>query len=162
MWKNNTHLLGLLLLSISLRILLYISAIVGSADLIVKQAKLIIWEWGEAPIGQIDIVGGNDGHKLKETYDNWQQQLWDPTYFQDRVIFAPTHEEVDKVNARMMSKLLGRETVYYSSDTVSDIDGILSLILGAYVLILEPIVWPMAVKMVGECTYSFKSSTFES
>ncbi|GJT47303.1 ATP-dependent DNA helicase PIF1-like protein, partial [Tanacetum coccineum] len=59
---------------------------------------------------------------IHETYENWQQQLWDPTYFQDRAILAPTHEEVDKVNARMMSKLSCKETVYYSSDTILDID----------------------------------------
>ncbi|GKB75454.1 ATP-dependent DNA helicase PIF1-like protein [Tanacetum coccineum] len=73
-------------------------------------------------IGDGKIGGKNDGHSevefpkdmlipdsddnvetiIKETYENWQQQLWDLTYFQDRAILAPTHEEVDKVNARMI------------------------------------------------------------
>ncbi|PWA64816.1 ATP-dependent DNA helicase PIF1 [Artemisia annua] len=59
---------------------------------------------------------------IKETYENWQQHLWEPSYFQDRAILAPTHEEVEKINTSMMSKLDGAEKVYYSSDTVSDID----------------------------------------
>ncbi|GKD77184.1 ATP-dependent DNA helicase PIF1-like protein, partial [Tanacetum coccineum] len=59
---------------------------------------------------------------IKETYDNWEEKLWDPTYFQDRAILAPTHEQVDKVNERMMSKLPSREKVCYSSDSMSDVD----------------------------------------
>ncbi|GJS87280.1 hypothetical protein Tco_0769916 [Tanacetum coccineum] len=58
----------------------------------------------------------------EETYDNWQNNLWDPTYFQDRAILAPTHEQVDKVNERMLAKLPGREKICYSSDSVSDVD----------------------------------------
>ncbi|GJX03012.1 ATP-dependent DNA helicase PIF1-like protein [Tanacetum coccineum] len=108
----------------------------GDADSIKEFVEWIL------SVGDEKIGGKNDGHAkvefpedmlipdsddhietiIKETYENWQQQLWDPTYFQDRVILAPTHEEVDKVNARMMSKLHGRETIYYRSDTVSDID----------------------------------------
>ena len=42
---------------------------------------------------------------IQETYDNWEQNLWDPSYFQDQAILAPTHEEVDKVNDRMISQL---------------------------------------------------------
>nr|GEU48449.1 hypothetical protein [Tanacetum cinerariifolium] len=59
---------------------------------------------------------------INETYENWEQNLWDPTYFQDRAILAPTHEQVEKVNERMMSNLPGREKVCYSSDSVSDVD----------------------------------------
>nr|GEW44082.1 ATP-dependent DNA helicase PIF1 [Tanacetum cinerariifolium] len=32
---------------------------------------------------------------IRETYKNWKQNLWDPTYFQDIAILAPTHEEKD-------------------------------------------------------------------
>ena len=42
---------------------------------------------------------------IQETYENWKQNMWDATYFQDKAILAPTHEEVDKVNEHMMSKL---------------------------------------------------------
>ncbi|GKD97641.1 ATP-dependent DNA helicase PIF1-like protein, partial [Tanacetum coccineum] len=38
------------------------------------------------------------------------------------VILAPTHEQVDKVNERMLAKLPAREKVCYSSDYVSDVD----------------------------------------
>ncbi|GJT75732.1 ATP-dependent DNA helicase PIF1-like protein [Tanacetum coccineum] len=93
-------------------------------------------------IGEGKIGGKNDGHApvefpkemlipdsndhieslITETYDNWQNNLWDPTYFQDRAILAPTHEQVDKVNERMLAKLPGREKICYSSDSVSDVD----------------------------------------
>ena len=93
-------------------------------------------------IGDGKIGGKNDGHAevvfpnemlipnsnnhvesiIKETYEDWEQHLWEPSYFQDRAILAPTHEEVEKINSSMMSKLEGEEKVYYSSDTVSDID----------------------------------------
>ncbi|PWA63173.1 DNA helicase [Artemisia annua] len=43
--------------------------------------------------------------------------LWNPTYFQERAILAPTHDEVDKVNQHMMSMLPEEEHIYYSSDT---------------------------------------------
>nr|GEY66940.1 putative PIF1 DNA helicase/replication protein A1-like protein [Tanacetum cinerariifolium] len=35
--------------------------------------------------------------------------------FQERAILAPTHDEVDKINDRMMSLLPGEERVFYSS-----------------------------------------------
>ncbi|GJR79669.1 uncharacterized protein Tco_0150454 [Tanacetum coccineum] len=122
-----------------------ITAYSDLADLI-RETKLIIWD--EAPMVNkhsfeafdktlrdfatdsikefaewiLSIGDGKIETMIHETYENWQQQLWDPTYFQDRAILAPTHEEVDKVNARMMSKLSCKETVYYSSDTILDID----------------------------------------
>ena len=71
------------------------------------------------------LIPDSDDHVgaiIKDTYENWEDNLWDPLYFQDRAILAPTHEEVDKINDRMMSKLEGREKVCYSSDSVSDID----------------------------------------
>ncbi|GJU99339.1 ATP-dependent DNA helicase PIF1-like protein, partial [Tanacetum coccineum] len=58
----------------------------------------------------------------KIVYDDWEQNMFDPTYFQDKAILAPTHEQVDKVNNRMMAMLPGREKVCYSSDTVTDVD----------------------------------------
>ena len=51
------------------------------------------------------------GSVIQETYQNWEENLWNPSYFQDRAILAPTHEEVDKVNERMMSLLPGRESI---------------------------------------------------
>ncbi|GJS85973.1 ATP-dependent DNA helicase PIF1-like protein, partial [Tanacetum coccineum] len=42
------------------------------------------------------IPDSNDHIKslITETYDNWQHNLWDPIYFQDRAILAPIHEQV--------------------------------------------------------------------
>nr|GFA01495.1 hypothetical protein [Tanacetum cinerariifolium] len=88
------------------------------------------------------IGGKNDGHApvefpeemlipdsddqieslIIETYDNWQRNLWDPTYFQERSILPHTHEQVDKINERMLAKLLGKEKECYGSDSVSDVD----------------------------------------
>nr|GFA01494.1 ATP-dependent DNA helicase PIF1-like [Tanacetum cinerariifolium] len=59
---------------------------------------------------------------ITETYDNWQRNLWDPTYFQERSILPHTHEQVNKINERMLAKLLGKEKACYSSDSVSDVD----------------------------------------
>nr|GEW41954.1 ATP-dependent DNA helicase PIF1-like [Tanacetum cinerariifolium] len=93
-------------------------------------------------IGEGKIGGKNDGHAevefpeemlipdlddhvgsvIKEVYDDWEQNMFDPTYFQDRAILAPAHEHVDKVNNRMMAMLPGRENVCYSSDTITDVD----------------------------------------
>ena len=70
------------------------------------------------------LIPNSDDHVqavIQETYDNWEDNLWDPSYFQDRAILAPTHEQVDKVNDPMISQLSGREKAYYSSDTVSDL-----------------------------------------
>nr|GEZ11872.1 ATP-dependent DNA helicase PIF1-like [Tanacetum cinerariifolium] len=66
-------------------------------------------------------VGCNprDADSIKE-FAEWILSIGDGKI--DKVILAPTHEEVDKVNARMMSELPGRETVCYSSDTITDID----------------------------------------
>ncbi|GKC15090.1 ATP-dependent DNA helicase PIF1-like protein [Tanacetum coccineum] len=82
---------------------------------------------GHAPVEfpeEMLIPDSNDHIEslIAETYDNWQHNLWDPTYFQERAILAPTHEQVDKVNERMLAKLPSRERVFYSSDSVSDVD----------------------------------------
>ncbi|GKF79373.1 ATP-dependent DNA helicase PIF1-like protein [Tanacetum coccineum] len=37
-------------------------------------------------------------------------------------ILAPTHDEVDKINDRMISLLPGEERVFYSSDTICQLD----------------------------------------
>ncbi|GJS47823.1 ATP-dependent DNA helicase PIF1-like protein [Tanacetum coccineum] len=92
--------------------------------------------------GEGKISGKNDGHAevefpeemlipdsndhieylIRETYNNWQHNLWDATYFQDRVILATIHKQGVKVNERILAKLPGREKVCYSSDSVSDVD----------------------------------------
>ncbi|GJS07513.1 ATP-dependent DNA helicase PIF1-like protein [Tanacetum coccineum] len=43
-------------------------------------------------------------------------------FFQEMAILAPTHDEVDKINDRMISLLPGEERVFYSSDTICQLD----------------------------------------
>ncbi|KAL8140177.1 LOW QUALITY PROTEIN: hypothetical protein V2J09_006198 [Rumex salicifolius] len=51
-------------------------------------------------------------------------RLSDGKYFEERTILAPTLEVVEKVNEYIMSLLPGEEKVYFSSDSISQIDGI--------------------------------------
>nr|GEX31363.1 uncharacterized protein [Tanacetum cinerariifolium] len=53
------------------------------------------------------------------TYPNLLQNLWNPSFFQEKAILAPTHEMVDIINERMLSLLLGDEDEYESIDSVS-------------------------------------------
>ena len=59
------------------------------------------------------------GSIIRETYPNLLNNLWDPKFFQERAILAPTHEMVDRINDRMLDLLHGAETLYESSDSVS-------------------------------------------
>ncbi|KAL8143147.1 LOW QUALITY PROTEIN: hypothetical protein V2J09_016179 [Rumex salicifolius] len=51
-------------------------------------------------------------------------RLLDGKYFEERTILAPTLEVVEKVNDYIMSLLPGEEKVYFSSNSISQIDGI--------------------------------------
>ncbi|GJY51738.1 ATP-dependent DNA helicase RRM3-like protein [Tanacetum coccineum] len=62
------------------------------------------------------------GSIIAETYPKLLQNLWNPTFFQERAILAPTHEMVDIINERMMDMIPGEETIYESSDSVSLVD----------------------------------------
>ncbi|GJY08030.1 replication protein A 70 kDa DNA-binding subunit B [Tanacetum coccineum] len=62
------------------------------------------------------------GSIIAETYPKLLQNLWNPTFFQERAILAPTHEMVDIINERMMALIPGEETIYESSDSVSLVD----------------------------------------
>ncbi|GKG49749.1 ATP-dependent DNA helicase PIF1-like protein, partial [Tanacetum coccineum] len=49
------------------------------------------------------LIPNSDDHieaLIQETYGNWEQNLRDLKYIQDRAILAPTHEQVDKINDR--------------------------------------------------------------
>nr|GEZ33902.1 ATP-dependent DNA helicase PIF1-like [Tanacetum cinerariifolium] len=72
-------------------------------------------------------VGCNpeDAEEINDFADsilNIGHNMWVPTYFQERAILAPAHEHVDKINERMLAKLLSKKKVCYSSDSVSDVD----------------------------------------
>ncbi|GJU61122.1 ATP-dependent DNA helicase PIF1-like protein [Tanacetum coccineum] len=64
------------------------------------------------------------GSIIHESYPYLLQNLYDPDYFQERAILAPTHELVDMINDRMLSLIPGDEKTYNSSDTVgvADVD----------------------------------------
>ncbi|GJX55486.1 ATP-dependent DNA helicase PIF1-like protein [Tanacetum coccineum] len=58
------------------------------------------------------------GSIIQETYPHLHQNLWNPKYFQERAILAPTHEMVDMINKRMLSLIPGDEKIYESSNSV--------------------------------------------
>nr|GFA26300.1 hypothetical protein [Tanacetum cinerariifolium] len=58
------------------------------------------------------------GAIIDDTYPNLLQNLWNPSFFQEKTILDPTHEMVDIINERMLSLLLGDENEYESSDSV--------------------------------------------
>ncbi|GKB34914.1 ATP-dependent DNA helicase PIF1-like protein [Tanacetum coccineum] len=62
------------------------------------------------------------GSIIQETYPHLLQNLWNPEFFQERAILAPTHEMVDIINKRMLSLIPGEEKIYESSDSVSVAD----------------------------------------
>ncbi|GKE19891.1 ATP-dependent DNA helicase PIF1-like protein, partial [Tanacetum coccineum] len=84
---------------------------------------------GEATVEFPDdmlILDSDDhiGSIIHESYPDLLQNLYDPDYFQERAILAPTHELVDMINDRMLSLIPGDEKTYNSSDTVgvADVD----------------------------------------
>ncbi|GJU92052.1 ATP-dependent DNA helicase PIF1-like protein [Tanacetum coccineum] len=64
------------------------------------------------------------GSIIHKTYPGLLQNIYDPDYFQERAILAPTHELVDMINDRMLSLIHGDEKTYDSSNTVgvADVD----------------------------------------
>ncbi|KAK9714758.1 hypothetical protein RND81_06G117800 [Saponaria officinalis] len=56
------------------------------------------------------------------TYPRLQSELWNPSYFQERAILAPTHEIVEVVNDYVLSLIPGDERLYLSFDEVSKDD----------------------------------------
>ncbi|GJV36392.1 ATP-dependent DNA helicase PIF1-like protein [Tanacetum coccineum] len=59
------------------------------------------------------------GSIIDQTYPQLVQNLWNPTFFHERAILAPTHEMVDMINECMMGLIPGVETLYESSNSVS-------------------------------------------
>jgi ATP-dependent DNA helicase PIF1 len=62
------------------------------------------------------------GKIIEETYPDLKNNLYNPKFFQEKSILAPTHELVDMVNDRMLKLLPGEEKTYDSSDSVGVID----------------------------------------
>ncbi|GKB83170.1 ATP-dependent DNA helicase PIF1-like protein [Tanacetum coccineum] len=72
------------------------------------------------------IPDSNDhiGSIIEETYPQLIENLYNPTFFQEKAILAPTHALVDIINDRMLKLLPGDEKTYESSDSVgiADVD----------------------------------------
>nr|GEV02931.1 zinc finger, RING/FYVE/PHD-type [Tanacetum cinerariifolium] len=80
------------------------------------------------------LRSGSNNSEKKEIQDfaDWilniendlHRNLYDPDYFQERAVLAPTHELVDMINDIMLSLLPGDVRTYNSSDTVvvADVD----------------------------------------
>ncbi|XP_071705205.1 uncharacterized protein [Rutidosis leptorrhynchoides] len=82
---------------------------------------------GEAEISIPDellIKQGDDPIKsiVDSTYPNLIANLYEHTYFQERAIFAPTHEHVDSINDRLLQVVPGDEVTYLSCDSVDACD----------------------------------------
>lgn len=60
------------------------------------------------------------GCLISFTYPDICKNVLDPAYFRERVILAPTHDVVDSINESILSMIPGNETVYLSSDTISE------------------------------------------
>ncbi|XP_022019171.1 ATP-dependent DNA helicase PIF1-like [Helianthus annuus] len=64
------------------------------------------------------------GSLISFTYSDISRNISDPSYFRDRVILGPTHEVVDIINDRLLSMIPGTETVYLSSDSISECEDV--------------------------------------
>ncbi|GJT67976.1 DNA helicase PIF1, ATP-dependent [Tanacetum coccineum] len=62
------------------------------------------------------------GSLIEETYPQLIQNLYNPTFFQEKSILAPTHALVDMINDRMLELIPGDEKTYESSDSVGIVD----------------------------------------
>ncbi|XP_071714998.1 uncharacterized protein [Rutidosis leptorrhynchoides] len=83
---------------------------------------------GESEDGVFDIEIPQDllitdvddpiGSMISTIYPDYLLNLGNPEYYQQRAIFAPTHEVVNIINDRMMMCLEGEERSYLSSDSI--------------------------------------------
>nr|GEY45854.1 hypothetical protein [Tanacetum cinerariifolium] len=110
----------------------------GSQKDVVHAAINSSYLWNHCTIMKLTVNmrlgSGSNSSEKKEIQDfaDWilniendlLQNLYDPDYFQERAILAPTHELVDMINDRMLSLISGDEKTYNSSDTVgvADVD----------------------------------------
>ncbi|XP_048501588.2 uncharacterized protein LOC125497910 [Beta vulgaris subsp. vulgaris] len=73
-------------------------------------------------------TGSNGGHDpiatiVESTYPDIADHIWEPSYFQERAILAPTNEIAETVNDHVLSQLPGEERTYLSSDAISVEEG---------------------------------------
>jgi ATP-dependent DNA helicase PIF1 len=82
---------------------------------------------GEANVEFTDdmLIPDSEDHVgaiIEETYPHVVKNLYNPTFFQERAILAPTHELVDMINDRMLTLLEGDQKTYLSSDSIGIVD----------------------------------------
>ncbi|XP_071740490.1 uncharacterized protein [Rutidosis leptorrhynchoides] len=83
---------------------------------------------GESENGESDVHMPDDilirdvedpiGSLIAAIYPDFIENLGNPDYYQDRAILAPTHDDVNVINDRMMNFLDGEEQVFLSSDSI--------------------------------------------
>ncbi|XP_074296486.1 uncharacterized protein LOC141626705 [Silene latifolia] len=61
---------------------------------------------------------------VESTYPLIHENMWEPTYFQERAILAPTNEIVERVNEHVLSLMPGEVREYLSSDSISKADNV--------------------------------------
>ncbi|KAK9675817.1 hypothetical protein RND81_11G033400 [Saponaria officinalis] len=59
---------------------------------------------------------------VEETYPFIHENMWQPKYFQERAILAPTNEIVEKVNDYVLTLMPGDEREYLSSNSICKAD----------------------------------------
>ncbi|XP_056698405.1 uncharacterized protein, partial [Spinacia oleracea] len=59
---------------------------------------------------------------VESTYPSILHNLWDPKYFQERAILAPTHDNVQIINDYLLSLIPGEVKIYLSSDSICKTD----------------------------------------
>ncbi|XP_057248067.1 uncharacterized protein LOC125492488 [Beta vulgaris subsp. vulgaris] len=71
------------------------------------------------------VDGGHDPFAkiVESTYPDIADHIWEPSYFQERAILAPTNEIAQTVNDHVLSQLPGEERTYLSSDAISVEEG---------------------------------------
>lgn len=71
------------------------------------------------------VDGGHDpiATIVESTYPDIADHIWEPSYFQERAILAPTNEIAETVNDHVLSQLPGEERTYLSSDAISVEEG---------------------------------------
>ncbi|XP_021760662.1 uncharacterized protein LOC110725502 [Chenopodium quinoa] len=109
----------------------------NSSNIDIREFSEWILKIGDGTVGEPNDGEGTieipDDNLIKEatnsieaivdsTYPSILQNLWDPKYFQERAILAPTHENVEAINDYMLSIMPGEEIEYLISDSICQAD----------------------------------------
>jgi ATP-dependent DNA helicase PIF1 len=72
----------------------------------------------------IDMQVHNRDALINETYPNIDNVIPPPLYFLDRLLLAPTNEEVNDLNMSILNHFPGEESIFYSVDSVEPEPGV--------------------------------------